>query len=119
MLVRAFKLKVRFQAYCENWKPQNEDDDHNNYSLWEDKLSPEEWDGVEKVIALLAPLKKITKQVERRQKSLQDIIPYYDWIISHLYTACQDFKRQARANNQNGIPQCLYLCAEAAWSKAN
>lgn len=119
MLVRALKLKVRFQAYCENWKPPNKDDDDSDYNLWEDKLSPEEWDGVEKVIAILAPLKKITKQAERRDKSLQDIIPYYDWIIGHLYTACQNFKREARAKGQNEISQWLYLCAEAAWNKAN
>lgn len=119
MLARAFKLKVRFQAYCENWKPQNKDDDEGDYNLLEDKLSPEEWEGVEKVIAVLSPLKKITKQVERREKSLQDIIPYYDWILSHLYTACQDFKCQAEANNQNEMSRWLHLCAEAAWEKAN
>jgi len=119
MLVRALKLKVRFQAYCENWKPPKKVDDDDEYNLLHDKLSPAEWDGVEKVIKVLCPLKKITKQVERREKSLQDVIPYYDWILKHLYTACQEFERQAEDKDQNEISQWLYVCAEAAWDKAN
>jgi hypothetical protein len=52
MLKRALKLKLRFQAFCENWKPdrkpkskddeRNKDDD-DDYDLFEDKLSTEEW----------------------------------------------------------------------------
>ena len=119
MLIRALKLKVRFQAYCENWKSPNRDDD-DDYNLWDDKLSPEEWHGVEKVVAVLAPLKKITKQLERRDKCLRHTIPYYDWVLSHLYNASQDFKQQSnKTNNQDAIFQWLYLCAEAAWTKAN
>jgi hypothetical protein len=119
MLVRALKLKIRFQAYCENWKLPNKDD-ADDYNLWNDKLSPEEWNGVEKAIAVLAPLKKITKQLERRDKCLRDIIPYYDWILGHLYNASQGFKQQSnKANNEDATSQWLYLCVEAAWTKAN
>jgi len=116
MLVRASKLKVRFQAYCENWKQQTKDDDDTNYNLSEDKLSPEEWDGVKEVIRVLSPLKKLTKQIERREKSLQDIIPYYDKILGHLYDCCQHFKRK---RDQSEMYEWLYICAEAAWYKAN
>ena len=127
MLARAHKLKIRFQAYCENWKQQNkedkpDDDDETNYNLWEDKLSPEEWDGVEEVIRVLSPFKKLTKQIECREKSLQDFVPYCDKILSHLYNCCQRFKRQAKANNQSDyaeVFQWLYVCAESAWDKAN
>jgi hypothetical protein len=74
MLARAYKLKLHFQVYCENWKQQDKggNDDDSGYNMWEDKLSPEEWDGVREVINVLAPLKKLTKQIERHEISLQN-----------------------------------------------
>ncbi len=118
MLQRAFRLKVRFQAYCENWK-QTKDDDDTGYNVSEDKLSPEEWDGVQEIIRVLSPFKKLTKQIECREKSLQDIVPYYDKILGHLYDCSQDFNRKSRIGNQKELYQWLHVCAETAWDKAN
>lgn len=119
MLRRASKLRVRFQAYCENWKQQTRDDDDTSYNVSEDKLSPGEWDAVKEIIRVLSPFKKLTKQIECRENSLQNVIPYYDKILSHLYDCCQDFKRKSKVGNQKEIYQWLNLCAEAAWDKAN
>ena len=103
MLVRADRLKIRFQAYCENWKQQDKSDDAG-YNVWEDKLSPEEWDGVREIISVLAPFKKLTKQIERREISLQDYIPYFDKILGHLRKTSQRFKGQTHgSNNQTGV----------------
>jgi hypothetical protein len=119
MLVRASKLRLRFQAYCENWNQQIKDDDDSTYNVSEDKLSPEEWDGVQEIIRVLSPFKKLTKRIERRDKSLQDIVPYYDKVLGHLYDCCQQFKRKGKVGHQKEVYQWLYLCAEAAWDKAN
>jgi hypothetical protein len=86
MLVRAYKLKIRFQAYCDNWREQSTSGDGDRYNVSDDKLLPEEWDGVREVMNVLAPFKKLTKQIERRETSLQDYIPIFDKIIKDLST---------------------------------
>ena len=68
---------------------------------------------------MLSPFKKLTKQVECREKSLQDIIPYYDKILGQLYDCCQYFKQKSKIGNQKELYQWLYLCAETVWDKAN
>src|SRR5436305_11139989 len=123
MLVHAYKLKIHFQVYCENWKHQNKEDKSDNndgtsYNLWEDKLLPEEWDSVGEVIKALAPFKKFTKQIEHREKSLQDFVPYCDMILSHLHNCSQCFKHQAKVN-QSEVFQWLHICMEAALDKVN
>jgi hypothetical protein len=125
MLVRAYKLKIRLQAYCENWKQYGKSAGGNNddtgYNVSEDKLSPEEWDGVREVIKVLAPFKKLTKQIERREIGLQDYIPYCDKILNHLHKACRQFKRQAdseSSNSQSEAYRWLQICTESALDKA-
>jgi hypothetical protein len=85
--------------------------------VWEDKLSPE-WDGVREVINMLALLKKLTKQVERREISLQNYAPYWDKLLDHLRQASQRFKRQAGGNSQSDVYQWLQICTESALDKA-
>jgi len=121
MLVRAYKLKIRFQAYCDNWREQSTSGDGDRYNVSDDKLLPEEWDGVREVMNVLAPFKKLTKQIERRETSLQDYIPIFDKIIDHLQKTCQRFKRQAES--RNGSVSCevyewLQICTESALDKA-
>lgn len=120
MLVRAEKLKLRFQAYCDNWRPENRsgNDGDTGYNVWEDKLSPEEWDGVREVIKVLAPFRKATKKIERRDSSLQDYVPYCDIILDHLRKASQHFQRQADHNSSEAY-QWLHICTESALDKAN
>ena len=131
MLKRALKLKLRFQAFCENWKPDRKPkskdderykDDDDDYDLSEDKLSTEEWQGVEEVLQLLRLLKRLTKRAERRDTSLEDYVPACDMIIGHLYEASQRFKRLSdTANNESEAQmyEWLHISAEAAWDKAN
>jgi hypothetical protein len=119
MLVRAYKLKIRFQAYCENWKQDTSGSDDGSYNVWENKLSPEEWDGVREVINVLAPFKKLTKQIERREISLQDYIPYFDKIIDHLQKTRQRFKRQTESQNSScAVYEWLQICTDTALDKA-
>jgi len=129
MLKRALKLKIRLQAFCENWKPErkpkskdDKSDDDDDYDLSEDKLSTEEWQGVEEVLQLLRLLKRLTKRAERRDTSLEDYVPACDMIIGHLYEASQRFKRLSdTADNESEAQmyEWLHISAEAAWDKAN
>jgi hypothetical protein len=58
-------------------------------------LSPE----VREVMNVLAPFRKLTKHIERREISLQDYIPIFDKIIDHLQKTSQRFKLQAESQN--------------------
>jgi hypothetical protein len=112
-------LKIRLQAYCENWREQGTSGDNDGYNVLEDKLSPEEWDGVQEVMNVLAPFRKLTKHIERREISLRDYIPIFDKIIDHLQKTSQQFKRQAESQNAScAIYEWLQVCTESALDKA-
>jgi hypothetical protein len=130
MLKRALKLKMRLQAFCENWKPDRKSkkkddepsDDEDDYDLSADKLSTEEWQGVEEVLQILRLLKRLSKRAERRETTLVDYVPTCDMIIGHLFKASQRFKslRDTASNESEAeMYEWLHISAEAAWNKAN
>src|SRR6266513_1975134 len=119
MLQYAQKCRTCLQAYCSNWRPKKGSasrDDNNGYDLWEDILSPEEWEGMDEVIKVLKPLLHYTKLAEQRDVGLQDWVPIVDRLISHLYEASQWFKSMA---DKSPIYEWLHICCEKGWEKLN